>query len=194
MERSDQEKFDNAFISKDSTSTIWNEKPVKDILIKEHAKWLLSCKKWSTFITLTFKNDLHVDKTENYFSKTFKDEISVEAADKYFSKLLKILNEELFGKHYTKTVHHSYTSYVLGTEYQKRGAVHLHVLFDRPVNYDLIVRVWHSLAGLSAVGPVRNPEDAVYYLCKCYRYDETPKQFLAIKEYLPTVIPAWWGS
>lgn len=61
---------------------------------------------------------------------------------------------------------HSYYSYMLGIELQKRGVIRFYILIDRPVNFDLIHRFWNNCAGCANPQLIRNYENSVYYVTK----------------------------
>jgi len=110
----------------------WNTYAARKVLADANYTWLCNAKHWINFVTLTFR-----------------EEISKEAAYKKFKLLLRALNTRLLGEHYCLKVHHSYFSYILGTEYQLRGVIHFHMLVDKPIDYQFIHDYWKDIAGIS---------------------------------------------
>ena len=159
----------------DNASDVWESRTTKKLLRKTWSEWL-SMRDWLIFVTLTFR-----------------DETYQETALKKFYKLIRVLNEETFGKHYTNYVGHSYFSYVGGIEYQIRDVIHFHVLIDRPVNFLAIHKYWNAWAGFAEVELVKQNENAVYYVTKYITKDgEMMAPYFAKKIYTPTFIPWWW--
>ncbi len=156
-------------------SDIWDGKVMRRIIRQDLTDWL-SKRKWVVFLTLTFRN-----------------EIETEIALKLVKQLIRILNVNVFGKHYTNFVRHSYFSYMIGIEFQKRGVIHFHILIDRPVNFDLIKRFWNSCAGYAECSIIRNNENSVYYVTKyAAKSGEIEPPYFAKKVYTPPFIPSWW--
>jgi len=144
--------------------------------ISEVAYWIESKADWKTFLTLTFRD---IDKTP-------------DQADKNFRWLIRVLNKEVFGKRYTRIVGHSYFSYMVATEYQKRGAIHLHVLIDRPVNYKLIHEFWNRYFGFAQTTIIRNKYSTCIYAIKYCVKDGDWRLYEASKLYKPTFHFEWW--
>ncbi len=159
----------------DHPSDAWESREGKNIVRKNWSEWL-SKRKWRVFLTLTFR-----------------EETSPEIALKLFQKLVQILNEEVFGKHYTNYVGHSYFSYVVGIEFQKRGTIHFHVLIDRPVNFETINRLWNAWAGFAKPESIKQNENAVYYVTKyAAKCGQMEPPYFAKKIYTPGFLPPWW--
>ncbi|MDP8267128.1 MAG: hypothetical protein P9L97_00240 [Candidatus Tenebribacter davisii] len=159
----------------DNTSDAWDSRVVRKLLRKTWSEWL-SMRKWCVFLTLTFR-----------------DETYPETALKKLNYLIRMLNEETFGKHYTNYVGHSYFSYVASIEYQKRDVIHFHVLIDRPVNFRAIHKYWNYIAGFAKVELVQQNENAVYYVTKYVaKCGEMGLPYFAKKIYTPPFIPNWW--
>jgi hypothetical protein len=112
-------------------------------------QWVKSFAQWQHFITLTFR-----------------DIVTREQSEHQFRFLIQVLNRDLFGNNYTRIVHHCYFAYVAGWEHQKRGALHLHVLVDRPVHYSVIHAVWQKMAGFAWVEPVSDLDGIISYMAK----------------------------
>ncbi len=104
---------------------------------------------WKFFITLTFRDVVTRDQSEHLWRF-----------------LVQVMNQELYGNHYVRIVGHSYFSYVVGHEHQKRGALHLHALVDQRVHFSLIHSVWNKVAGYAWVEPVTDLARAVAYVSK----------------------------
>ena len=104
---------------------------------------------WKWFLTLTTRDILTRDQIEHLWFY-----------------LVRVMNSDLFGHHYTRIVGHSYFSYCVGFEYQQRGALHLHALVDQNINLNLVHAVWKKMAGFAWVRPVDDLGRAVDYLAK----------------------------
>lgn len=160
------------------------EESLKQAKKRQHADyidWLDSITVWSSMITLTFK-----------------EPVTAESAKRWFSSLIRVLNEDVFGDHYTKIrgVGHSYFSYICGMEYQIREVVHFHVLVDRPVNYQLIHKWWGLKCGFAFIKPVVADTigGAVRYVTKyvCKGGDENIDVWINLARRDPRCLPNWW--
>jgi hypothetical protein len=159
----------------DNASEVWESLECRKIMRKEWSEWL-SMRKWCVFLTLTFR-----------------EETSPEVALRLFQLLVRKLNENVYGDHYTRYVHHSYFSYVVGIEYQSRGTIHFHVLIDRPVNFTLIHTLWNAWAGFAKPEIIMQNENAVYYVTKyAAKCGQMEPPFFAKKKYTPAFLPQWW--
>ena len=159
----------------DNASDAWESKSRKKELCDAYAEWILSAKKWSEFLTLTFKDDVPID-----------------TAKRKFNYLLSALNTECFGKHYTRIVEHCYFSYVLATEPQKRDVIHFHALADRPIHYALIHRFWNAWAGFGWTEEIKDEFRSVKYVSKYVSKGGELDVYFAKKQYTPIALPAWW--
>jgi hypothetical protein len=104
---------------------------------------------WEWFCTLTFRGIVHPG-----------------AADKRFRRFVMQLNRVLYGRRWLK--HGQGIRWVRALEYQRRGAIHYHVLFAgvsgrRPHD---CVRMWNDLAGSAQIEPIRDMTASLYYLTK----------------------------
>jgi hypothetical protein len=118
------------------------------------AKQVQKMADWSAFITLTFSeiDRVHaVTRDESFFM---------------WRRLVQALNRRLYGNSYTRIVGHSYFSYALSFEYQKRGAIHMHALVDQVTDWEAINGLWRHMAGIVKVVPVRDLEKVCRYICK----------------------------
>lgn len=147
--------------------------------------WLLGLARWSQFVTLTFERNL----------------VYADVARRYFKGLIRALNTDAFGSHYTNKVGHCYFSYVLATQRQERGAIHFHFLADRPIHYEMIHRWWQACAGFAYIKPVEDQVGVVRYVTRyilrrgdldVYMVDRPhrmPKIKMVDGSYSP---PFWW--
>lgn len=156
----------------------WESKGAKKIVSSANADWLIGQAEWKNYVTLTFRDPRFAD-----------------VAKRYYLRMVQILNKDAFGKRYVRKVGHSYFSYVLATEYQRREAIHFHVLADRPLNYDLIHRWWNAAAGFAWIEPIESRADVVRYCSKyCVKGGELDL-FITDKSRTPMIgplPPAWW--
>ncbi|MBA4375689.1 MAG: hypothetical protein C0401_05895 [Anaerolinea sp.] len=166
---------DDALKYFDHPSDVWESKIMKKKIAKEWAEWIMTAKHWSSFITLTFRDETYPD-----------------VAKRLFQFLVRKLNKELFGKHYMNVVGPSYFSYILGIEYQRRGVIHFHVLVDRPVHYELIHKIWLTWAGIAHIKPILHFQNAVEYVSKYASKAGEIEPFFAKNLYSPAQLPLWW--
>ena len=156
-------------------SDAWESWIVRKDLRKKWSEWL-SKRQWRFFLTLTFR-----------------DVVYPNSALKLLNYLVRILNREVFGKHYTNYVGHSYFSYVASIEYQKRDVIHFHVLIDRPINFEKVHRFWNKFAGFAKIDQIKNNENAVYYVTKYItKTGEMALPYFAKKIKTPPFLPDWW--
>lgn len=113
-------------------------------------------------------------------------------ANKLFKRLVATLNEDVFGDHYTRYVGHSYFSYVVGIEYQKRDVIHFHVLIDRPVYYLRIHTLWNAWAGFGWTEIVKDLDKVVNYVSKYIVKGGEILPYLAPQKYMPFHKFPWW--
>jgi hypothetical protein len=136
---------------------------------------------------------------KHFVSMTYREEITQEAALAMWYRFIRLLNRRVFGDHYTRIVHHSYFSYVLGIERQTRGVLHFHVLIDRPIDYAFIHKVWNDWAGFSWIEQIK-PEsnrDAIFYVSKyVVKGGELLPYFTDRQTTLmvPPARPLWWSE
>jgi hypothetical protein len=160
----------------DHPSEAMETKIARNEIKGNYVDWLMSfTPPWLIFGTLTFqKQDLP------------------DVANRAFYKFLRLMNEDLFGKHYTNKVGHSYFSYVRVMEYQVRGDIHFHLLINRPMDFATAKRVWWQLAGRADFETIRNPEHALKYILKYITKESDPDIYRAKKVYVPSQLPLWW--
>lgn len=130
---------------------------------------------WKHFVTLTFREVATRDQSEHLFRF-----------------LVQVMNQELYGNHYTRIVGHSYFSYVVGFEYQKRGALHMHALVDRPIHFSLVHSIWKKVAGFAWIEPVEDVNRAVSYLSKYVAKDGDLLVWKQHKSKIPSFQPLWY--
>jgi len=123
--------------------------PEKTMLREQWESYIRGFADWKLFLTLTFR-----------------DIVTRDQAEHLFRFLIQVMNQDLYGNHYTRIVGHSYFSYVAGFENQKRGALHIHVLVDQRVHFDLVHSIWQKVAGYAWIEPVRDLSRAVSYVSK----------------------------
>ncbi|MCK4919359.1 MAG: hypothetical protein KAS01_03145 [Candidatus Pacebacteria bacterium] len=115
------------------------------------------------FLTLTFKENITAVKEANYQFTKFKQRIDYE-----------ITKEKK-----------SYLKYVGIIEFQKRGAVHYHVLFfNMPfieMIYDKIEKIWGE--GFIIVKPIKNIRSVASYVCKYMTKNKADQRLCGQKSY-----------
>lgn len=131
---------------------------------------------------------------KSFVTLTFRDFVTRDQAEHQFRFLLQVLNRDLFGNHYTRIVGHNYCSYVAGFETQKRGALHMHILFDKPINYNLVHAVWNKMAGFAWIEPVADPDRAVAYVAKYVSKGGDLVVHRPVKVKEPKFQPLWYSG
>ena len=100
---------------------------------------------------------------------TFLTPPARERAEKLFTAWIHGLNQKLFGRSYFRF--HDGARWVRGMEWQRRGAIHFHVLIaevDR-LDIDMAVRKWKKLSGGDVVVELYDrTRGATHYLAKVY--------------------------
>jgi len=99
---------------------------------------------------------------------TFRRSPSYERASQVFMTWLNHLNRKVYGKNYAKRGQG--LQWVRGTELQKRGARHFHVLLSGCANLSIedAVADWRKLAGDSKISVYDECQGAVFYVAKVY--------------------------
>ncbi len=167
--------FNDVFENCECPFDAWETPAVKFELYSKYVDWVLSLADWTSFITLTFRED-----------------VSMETAVKRFRYLVRILNIETFGNNYTHIVHHSYFSYVLAAEYQQRNVLHFHVLIDRPINFKTIHSFWNMASGFAQTKIIADRIGTVRYVVKYATKKSDLSIYQAKAFYKPVELPSWW--
>jgi hypothetical protein len=100
---------------------------------------------------------------------TFVIPPSRDRAEKLFTAWIHGLNHKLFGRSYYR--HHTGARWVRGMEWQRRGAIHFHVLIAETERLDIAeaARAWKKLAnGDAKIELYDNKQGATHYLAKVY--------------------------
>jgi len=149
------------------------------VIKKAWVEWIVNAKEWRTFLTLTYRN-----------------EVSRETALRDWRFLVRCLNRDLLGKHYTQKVGHSYFSYVVALEYQQRGVLHFHGLVDKPLNFEKVHRVWNRINGFVWISQIKSRIGTVEYICKYLTKGGDLIPFYSNKNFdvkkFVDEIPAWY--
>ena len=169
------QEFQELLEQSGSPADVWTSKLGRIANHQAMRDWLAGVKLWKLFLTLTFKNP-----------------IPPEPAFQLWRRLVRILNHHSFGSHYTRIVHHSYFSYVLGIEWQRREVVHFHALVDKPLNFDLVHRWWNRAAGFAWIDQIEHYDKALYYVTKYVTKGGELKIYSARNERVPKPLPIWW--
>jgi hypothetical protein len=80
--------------------------------------------------------------------------------------LVRYLNERVGGKLYRRKWGHSYFSYIVGTEFHKSGAVHLHALVDNYIDFNAAHAFWQARCGWLWIRVVDDREKSLRYVLK----------------------------
>lgn len=144
------------------------------------AEYLQSLTQWTGFWTLTFSD---ADRTHD---------VTRDQSEFLWRRLVQSLNRDLYGKHYTRIVGHSYFSYALAFEYQTRGAIHMHALVDRVTNWERANAIWRHMAGIIKIKPVDDGLKAAKYLCKYVSKGGDIKLYIAKNDKPPSFKPMWF--
>ena len=138
-------------------------------------EWVKGLTTWRSFVTLTFR-----------------DMVTNDQAEHQFRFLIQVLNRDLFGKNYTRIVHHSYFGYLVAYEHQKRGALHLHALINDRVNFQLIHTVWNKMAGFVWIEPVKDLDRSIGYISKYVTKGGDLSLYMPAKVKQPAFKPMWY--
>lgn len=147
----------------------------KLILRDEYAGFVMGLAHWKSFVTLTFR-----------------DPVGGDVAMSKFYQLIQLLNRRLYGKQYTRFVHHCYFSYCLGIEYQRRDVIHFHVLVDKPIDFQLIHSWWNAVAGFAWITPPDDLAAVVSYVTKYVVKDGDLFLYKSKTDRLPIPRPIWF--
>ncbi len=168
-------EFQEYLEKSDHPTDAWDSRLGKFVTQEAYRKWLSRLKLWRLFLTLTFRNP-----------------IAPDPAYQIWRRLIRTLNQKSFGPRYTRIVHHSYFSYVLGLEYQRRDVVHFHALVDKPLNFDLIHRWWNRAAGFAWIDQIEHYDKAIHYVTKYVIKGGELSIYVARNERMPKPLPLWW--
>jgi len=152
----------------------------KSLLREQWVRYVMYFADWRNFVTLTFEDIVTRDQSEHAFRF-----------------LVQFLNQSLYGNHYMRIVGHCYFSYVVGFEYQKRGALHMHFLADKPLHYDAVHGLWcgrdkkHPRFGFAWIRPIDDLEKDVRYVTKYISKDGDLWMWKQKKFKLPKFVPMW---
>jgi hypothetical protein len=100
---------------------------------------------------------------------TFRLPPAREKAEKLFTAWIHRLNQKIFGRSFYRF--HTGARWARGIEWQRRGAIHFHVLIAETEQLDIkeAVRKWRKLSGGNAVIDLYDPtRGATHYLAKVY--------------------------
>lgn len=154
----------------------WESHQVKKLLSEEYVSFLSNLADWSSFVTLTFR-----------------EEKAPDVAKSLFQWFVRNNNAHAFGNHYTRKVGHSYFSYVVGMEYQQRDVVHFHVLVDKPLDFSFVHQFWGQRCGFVWIDTkLKDKEKVVSYVCKYVIKGGQVDCYKAKKDYKPVEVPFWW--
>ncbi len=169
------ENLDTYFRRADDPLEIWYGKVAKGILVNELESWIVVLGNWKSFVTLTFRDETPPDK-----------------AWKRFRSLIRLLNKNLLGSHYTRYVKHSYFSYVVGLEYQRRGVVHFHFMVDEPIDFLTLHRIWNYWAGFAKTEIIRDVREVTRYVSKYVLKGGEIHTYKKHRNWIPDPKPYWW--
>lgn len=102
---------------------------------------------------------------------TFEKNVHPEAAIKRWRRFTNDLNRTLYGRRWMNQAHGG-IQWVVATERQKRGVVHLHALLGDDRNLDCIARRltwmdrWHEMAGFARIESIKNDDAVIRYVTK----------------------------
>lgn len=125
---------------------------------------------------------------------------SIERCKFDWGKLVQVLNRSLFGNHYVRRVGHSYFSYLVCAERQRRGALHLHAVVDDRIDLPLLHRYWGAFAGHVWAERIRDEKGIEYVVKYITKADD-----LGVSEWcgmykapqitaFPKFIPMWYSG
>lgn len=129
-----------------------------------------------------------------FITLTFREFVTSDQLDHQFRFLVQVLNRDLFGKHYVRMVGHSYFSYAMGIETQRRGALHAHLLIDKNINLNVLHPVWNKMAGFAWAVPVDDLDGAVGYLSKYVSKGGDLSLYKPVRVKQPAFVPMWFDD
>lgn len=153
---------------------------IHDSLSNEWAIWVSNISDWKSFWTLTF---CEADRTHD---------VTETEADFKWRTLIQVLNTDLWGNHYTRSVGHSYFGYALAYERTSKGLLHMHALVDDRTNWELANSVWRRLAGIIKIVPVSDKSKVAKYLCKYVTKGGAVNVYMPKKRKQPAFRPMWY--
>lgn len=178
IERAFFELFQDKFKEKDRIHFTNLEKLEEQAeLINAFINFVLSLTSWKSFITLTFK-----------------EPVGVDVALAKVKSLVALLNKRMYGKHYTRLVGHSYFSYAMGMEFQRRDVIHFHLLVDKSVDFQLIHSWWGACAGFAYIEEITDRSKVVNYVCKYVLKGGEVWLYKSKRDLMPRKRPIWWTS
>lgn len=131
---------------------------------------------------------------KSFLTLTFREPISVDAAHKKLKSLIRLLNRNVFGKNYPRCVGHSYFSYCVGMEFQKRDVIHFHLLIDKPIDFSLIHKWWNLAAGFAYIEKINERVRVCNYVCKYVLKGGEVWLYSSKSELMPRQRMPWWTS
>jgi hypothetical protein len=170
-------EMDRVLLSFDDPSEAWDSKIMRKIKTNDMFEWIVGMADWKTFSTLTYREETPPDKAlRNLYT------------------LIDMLNQNLIGKRYFRKVGHSYFSYVVGIEYQKRDVIHFHMLTDAPIDFCLLHRVWNSIAGFAWTEIIKDQLATANYVAKYVLKGGDIIPHKAEKPLFLKQYPFWWNG
>lgn len=151
--------------------------------------------------TNIYKNQLHEDwsifiselaEWRTFFTFTWKEFHSQEMVIRKMRSLVQILNRDLYGKSYTRLVGHSYFSYAFGLEHQSRGALHVHMIVDKPIHFDLVHAVLRKYGGWCNGRKIEDVLNAIAYTTKYAVKGGELNFYKSTCNKLPRFVPMWY--
>lgn len=156
--------------------TGWESREVRKILASELSGWVQGLANWTSFVTLTFR--------ENKFP---------DVAWSLFQWFVRQNNIHALGKHYTRKAGHSYFSYAVGMEYQTRDVVHFHVLVDKPIDYSYVHFTWGDRCGFAWIDTdLKDKNKVIDYVCKYVLKGGQVDVYKSKVDFTPQNPPLWW--
>jgi hypothetical protein len=147
-------------------------------LANSYIEWIENFAEWRTMITLTVSNE-HMCSREMFVKRC--------------RALIGALNRDLFGNHYFRICGHSYFSHILGIEYTTLGAIHGHMLVDRPTNYDLVHGWWNKASGFAFIKSVEDVSGAARYISKyVVKHQDLELMYKTRNHKSPAFTPSWY--
>lgn len=148
---------------------------------EEYIKWLSSARNWRSFNTLT----VDVDR--------LSFDISQESLLKKVKSLFHYMTLDCVGKRYKRICGDYYFSWIISIEPHKSGNLHAHFMADRPINEDLVNRLWNKMSGFCLLKEIDDLEGAVKYatkdICKVDGYIDF---WFRRSVFTPYIKPYWW--
>lgn len=100
---------------------------------------------------------------QSFWTPTFDEarvgRVSADRAISGWKFFVRVLNTRMYGKNFRRKCKHSMFSYIAAVDYSDLGAVHLHVVVDGWVDYEIAHAIWKASFGGLNIQPINSEEE-----------------------------------